>query len=148
MNAYTYGRSIAQRRKAMGWTQSQLAEKIGVSQRAVETWERGIHLPLLPEIIEEALKMSPRVVNDFRWQDDALCKDKDPDLFFPGPGESTMGKEAKEICKKCPSVEPCREWAIKHEALGVWGATTARERSRLRSKLNIRLETPQFCYAG
>lgn len=39
------GRYIASKRKALGMTQVQLAEKLGMSDKSVSKWERGICLP-------------------------------------------------------------------------------------------------------
>ena len=47
------GKNIASFRKAKGWTQAELGEKIGVSNQAVSKWENGTTLPdtaLLPDI--------------------------------------------------------------------------------------------------
>ena len=38
------GRLIAQARKARGLTQQELAEKIGVTDKAVSRWETGVSL--------------------------------------------------------------------------------------------------------
>lgn len=45
MNQVKIGRFIASCRKAAGLTQSALAERMGVSDRAVSKWENGICLP-------------------------------------------------------------------------------------------------------
>lgn len=69
MNQVKTGRFIAERRKALGYTQLQLAEIIGVSDRTVSKWERGAGMPdvslMLP--LCNALKIS---VNDL------LCGEK------------------------------------------------------------------------
>jgi transcriptional regulator with XRE-family HTH domain len=56
-------RAIRQAREQRGWTQTMLAERLGISQAAVSFWERGIETPsvenqvqlvtVLPEIFEE-----------------------------------------------------------------------------------------------
>lgn len=40
-----FGAFVAALRKENGWTQKQLAEQIGVSDKAVSKWERGLSLP-------------------------------------------------------------------------------------------------------
>ena len=39
------GKTIAKLRKSVGFTQASLAEKLGVSDKAVSKWERGIACP-------------------------------------------------------------------------------------------------------
>ena len=45
MNQEKIGKFIAERRKSKKLTQEQLAEKLGISDRAVSKWERGLNLP-------------------------------------------------------------------------------------------------------
>ena len=45
MDLIKIGKYIAGKRKALGLTQSQLAEKLGKSDKSVSKWERGICLP-------------------------------------------------------------------------------------------------------
>ena len=45
MDLVKIGKYIAGKRKNLGLTQKQLAEKIGMSDKSVSKWERGICLP-------------------------------------------------------------------------------------------------------
>lgn len=45
INKETFGAFVASRRKDLGLTQSQLAEKVLVSNKAVSKWETGVSLP-------------------------------------------------------------------------------------------------------
>lgn len=45
MNLDKIGKFISRRRKKCNLTQEQLAEKLGISDRAISKWERGINLP-------------------------------------------------------------------------------------------------------
>lgn len=45
MDLVKIGRYIADKRKALGLTQRQLAEKLGMSDKSVSKWERGVCLP-------------------------------------------------------------------------------------------------------
>lgn len=45
MDLVKIGKYIAQKRKALGLTQRQVAEKLGMSDKSVSKWERGICLP-------------------------------------------------------------------------------------------------------
>lgn len=60
MDAHKMGCFIAQRRKELGSTQSELAEKLHVTDKAVSRWERGVGLPdiNLIEPLAQALEVS------------------------------------------------------------------------------------------
>ena len=45
MNQGKIGAFISERRKAKGWTQNQLAEKLGITDKAVSKWETGRSMP-------------------------------------------------------------------------------------------------------
>lgn len=70
------------------------------------------------------------------WREDAACRDRDPDLFFP---EGTMGParsqadQAKLVCQSCPVRKQCLDFALrKGIGHGIWGGTTVDERRTLR----------------
>ena len=70
------------------------------------------------------------------WRDVALCRDTDPDLFFPvgttGPAIEQI-ENAKAVCRECPSQAPCLEFALAtNQDSGVWGGTSEEERRKLR----------------
>ncbi len=55
MDSKTFGKTIADLRKEKGMTQAELAEKLGVTDKAVSKWERDLSYPdtaLLPRIAE------------------------------------------------------------------------------------------------
>ena len=60
-----------------------------------------------------------------------------PDLFFPdqkGHGQAQDIASAKELCKACPLLEECRDYAIEaKEQFGIWGGLTLDERRVYRS---------------
>lgn len=60
MDAKILGNYIAARRKELGMTQANLAEKIHVTDKAVSRWERGVGLPDIDnlEVIAKALDVS------------------------------------------------------------------------------------------
>ena len=69
-----------------------------------------------------------------------LCSEIDTELFFPNNGEQEQSESAKKICKRCPHLAECFEWALTYERFGIWGATSPRERMRMRRKLNIKVK--------
>lgn len=60
MDAKRLGSFIAERRKELGLTQAQLAEKLHVTDKAVSRWERGVGLPDINsvEALADALEVS------------------------------------------------------------------------------------------
>lgn len=65
------------------------------------------------------------------WQDEAVCRTTDPEIFFPDKGEST--REGKKVCARCPVKAECLEHALANEErFGVWGGLSERERRRIR----------------
>jgi hypothetical protein len=49
--------------------------------------------------------------------------------FFPGRGESAA--PAKAVCRRCPVRSACLEFALEHDAVGIWGGTSERQRRQL-----------------
>ena len=72
--------------------------------------------------------------DDLAWcTDEAVCSSVGGDLWFAEPGEDYKVKQARELCLRCPLVDPCRAYAIPRKNLhGVWGATSPAEREALR----------------
>lgn len=52
--------------------------------------------------------------------------------------------EAVAICETCGVRAECLDYALRHEALGVWGGTSQRHRARMRRALGIVLEAIEF----
>jgi len=53
----------------------------------------------------------------------ALCAfHPNPDIFFPGPGQSALANQAKAICFRCPVREECKQYKIDSGSTeGIWG---------------------------
>lgn len=67
---------------------------------------------------------------DFRHR--GLCRNEDPELFFPvgtsGPALLQIA-EAKTVCRRCPVVTECLTWALESgQDAGVWGGMSEDER--------------------
>ncbi|MDH2392992.1 WhiB family transcriptional regulator [Streptomyces sp. HNM0663] len=66
------------------------------------------------------------------WRHNALCREEDPELFFPlgntGPALLQI-EEAKAVCRRCPVMETCGRWALEsRQDSGVWGGLSEDER--------------------
>jgi WhiB family redox-sensing transcriptional regulator len=79
----------------------------------------------------EARQETPADSTRRAWRDDALCRETDPEAFYPDRGESAQ--EALSVCRRCPVTAECLAFALAHdERFGVWGGTTEADRQRLR----------------
>lgn len=74
-------------------------------------------------------------VGDTSWMDDSVCRQVDPELWHPGPGETNKVREAKRICSTCPVQPECYRYAMRQPGIaGILGGTTERERQQIRQK--------------
>lgn len=76
---------------------------------------------------------------DYSWRGGAICRDTDPDLFFP---VGTTGfalvqiDRAKQVCAECPVHVECLEYALEtNQDSGIWGGTSEEERRNIRRRL-------------
>ena len=72
----------------------------------------------------------------YGWRQQAICRDTDPDLFFPvgTTGQALVQIErAREVCNQCPVKRDCLEFALEtNQDSGIWGGTSEEERRKLR----------------
>lgn len=73
MDLMKIGRYIAEKRKALGMTQRQLAEKLGMSDKSVSKWERGICLPDV-SVYFELCSILGISINEFLAGEDILAE--------------------------------------------------------------------------
>ena len=96
--------------------------------------------------------MEPQVINlsilatslalgsaDYTWRNEALCRDTDPELFFPigTTGQALLQiSEAKNVCCECTVKRECLEFAIEtNQDCGIWGGLSEDERRDVRRKI-------------
>ncbi len=79
--------------------------------------------------------MAAVTATDSGWQTQAVCIGMVTEGFFPtgttGPALDQIA-QAKTICKGCPVIQQCLNWAIHHGEYGIWGGKTEDERRTLR----------------
>lgn len=67
------------------------------------------------------------------WSGRALCRDYDPEIWFPLPKDEAGYAAAKLLCRSCPVMSMCLEWALASgEDSGVWGGKSEAERRSLK----------------
>ncbi|MEV5124600.1 WhiB family transcriptional regulator [Streptomyces decoyicus] len=72
------------------------------------------------------------------WRHDAVCREVDPEIFFPvgntGPALLQI-EEAKAVCHRCPVMGQCLQWALEsRQDAGVWGGMSEDERRAMRRR--------------
>jgi WhiB family transcriptional regulator, redox-sensing transcriptional regulator len=71
------------------------------------------------------------------WQVHGACRGMDSAFFFHpenerGPARANRETRAKEVCDRCPVIEPCRRHALAvQEPYGVWGGLSESERDEI-----------------
>ena len=79
---------------------------------------------------------------DYTWRVDAVCKDTDPELFFPigTTGQALLQiAKAKSVCCECPVHVECLEFALEtNQDTGIWGGTSEEERRQIRREAAAR----------
>jgi WhiB family redox-sensing transcriptional regulator len=78
----------------------------------------------------------------YGWRRDAICRDTDPELFFP---VGTTGialvqiARAKHVCGECPVSRDCLQFALEtNQDSGIWGGTSEEERRVMRRQAAAR----------
>jgi len=79
---------------------------------------------------------------DYGWRADALCRDTDPELFFPiGTTGAALVQieQARAVCRQCPVQSDCLDFALTtNQDSGIWGGTSEEERRVLRREFVAR----------
>ena len=96
MNCSEVGGLIKKLRTAEGMTQKQLADMLGVSDKAVSKWERGLGCPDITLVTELSRILSVSV-------DSLLAGNTEENIFR----EVNMKKNKYYICPKCGSITVC-----------------------------------------
>jgi WhiB family redox-sensing transcriptional regulator len=79
---------------------------------------------------------------DYTWRSQAICRDTDPDLFFPigTTGQALVQIDrAKEVCGMCPVKSDCLEYALEtNQDSGIWGGLDEEQRRNIRRQAAAR----------
>lgn len=71
--------------------------------------------------------------NEWHWMSQASCQYSDPDLFYAENGKfnNPNTKLAVRICRDCPVIKNCLNWAINTgDSFGILGGMTPQQRTR------------------
>ncbi|HET9600677.1 MAG TPA: WhiB family transcriptional regulator [Acidimicrobiales bacterium] len=79
---------------------------------------------------------------EYGWRSEALCRDTDPELFFPigTTGAALLQiEQARAVCRQCPVQAECLDFALAtNQDSGIWGGTSEEERRVLRREFVAR----------
>jgi len=79
----------------------------------------------------------------YDWRDDAACQDSDPEAWFPLSADPRHSADALAVCRTCPVLDDCRDWAIAtRQEYGVWGGLTEDQLRALKRKAGRGTRTP------
>lgn len=125
------GKNIASFRKAKGWTQAELGEKIGVSNQAVSKWESGTSMPdvmLLPvladafecyidELFSRGVKTEIHYDHcaEFPWADDNTIR------IFQTVGKKIIKSQETNTCIEVAFPRNCNETTRQYFKVEVFG---------------------------
>lgn len=88
----------------------------------------------VPLSAEEITRVLRGVLDPDFDRSQALCRQVDPDLWFPPKGGSAS--EAKAICRRCEIRPACLRFALAtNQPHGIWGGMTEEERNLLRRQI-------------
>ena len=90
----------------------------------------SVSASLASELVIDIRDVDPAVV---AWQSIAACNGQ-TDLFFAAPGERPEARarreaKARQICLRCPVLEPCQAWARENREYGFWGGESEEDRA-------------------
>ena len=84
MNQLTIGKYIAEKRRKQNFTQEQLAEKLGVSNKTISKWENGKCLPdysIILKLCEELNITLSELMNGEDTAKDSVCVHDDVEIL-------------------------------------------------------------------
>jgi len=70
------------------------------------------------------------------WMLQGICRQTDPELFFPEGSGTHHGLIARKLCRACPVQSSCLDFAMDNKEIGIWGGTNEGERAFLRKEIN------------
>jgi WhiB family redox-sensing transcriptional regulator len=102
-----------------------------------------VFLPEPPSLHHYNVCFQERSVSAMDWRHRAVCRDEDPELFFPigtsGPALLQV-EQAKAVCRRCSAVDECLQWALESgQDAGVWGGMSEEERRAVKRRGGIRV---------
>ena len=64
------------------------------------------------------------------WQENAACKNMDPNLFMSSKAIDISA--ARAVCLGCIVIRECLSYALANDEKGIWGGSTEKQRRRIK----------------
>jgi hypothetical protein len=77
----------------------------------------------------------------------ALCRGSATETWYPTRGQSVPA-ESIATCHRCPILQECADWALRHEHFGTWGGLSERQRRKIRRQYRIKCSAPESNLLG
>jgi WhiB family redox-sensing transcriptional regulator len=91
-----------------------------LGRRIPNFWQRGrAQKPAAPPFPDE-------------WAKKGACRNYYPDLWFPDTHSQEL--RATQICRTCPVIAECLNYALRWPQAGVWGGLPERDRRKLKPR--------------
>ena len=113
MDAKTFGAFISERRKSQNKTQAQLAELIGVTDKAVSRWERGLGFPDINTMEPLAEALGVTLLELMRSE---IIEDRADDQTLPAEKTYTTAEVSEMMC----SVEELHRQQIRQDQIALY----------------------------
>lgn len=86
---------------------------------------------------------SPIPYPNFHSKGPALCTQLHSEMYFPDGQaiHNEVSLAVKALCKQCPYLAECLEWAVVNREDGIWGGTNNAERAAIRGGKRSRTDT-------
>lgn len=89
--------------------------------------------------MDDVIAVFTRLAQPRDWVAHARCHDAPTSLFFPERGDHASAAQAKAICRGCPVIEQCLDYALDGalDVAGVWGGTTNEDRVDIKRRRRL-----------
>lgn len=96
------------------------------------------------------MTLTDSMTSNEAWREQAACRGKDPNTFFPGPSDTTGAlARARKLCNGCPVQSECLDYALStrlHSVMsdgkpgtrvfGIWAGTGRNSRAAMRGEVD------------
>ncbi len=131
-NTWSNARLIAawKRLSALGYTTDRAAAELGLTGDGLRT------------AISKHRRRNPTPTPSTEWVTRSACAGSDPEWWFPHEtAEATQSTWLRQqFCDHCPVITECLDDALRTGVVGVWAATTTKQRAAMKRR-NTRQRT-------